>query len=493
MGSRRIEAGELNTAEYLVDRSGREVETVTQRVMVEVPDDIRLAGQPIEEPFRRGDRPHRPLEFGDGRLDGIAISVRPEPDRADSGGAGVTRRTPIAQRWGEAVNRITPPTRLTPLEEADLAERIVSGGGPGFDGEVRSVVVPGRVAEDRIDGDIVARGDSRDRTDEGAQPDLRVVDGGLGDTRIAALTGREVCAAERGGIGRRDTQQSIGPTNGRIDERDGRTERVDVDDIESIGDEQSADIVSDDIAIQSVSIAIVLNVRNGRFTPVTPGHVVPDEPGSDTAYPRGGHGIEIGRMDIVKQLTLGHLEDGNSDIPVEFHRRVEKHRIVFSGDDEGPAPLADLHTNPVLSRRKAALVESAAHRTGFVLWCRTCGGPQRTMSAFDAWVSELTATGELSPPLAERITELHGDRGHRAIEAVDERRVKQYRDFTVVVGHTDEYIVEGERCDCNDARYNLDRDDPSQRCWHELAVIIAELTDALDHHDIWYTEVRDLV
>lgn len=115
------------------------------------------------------------------------------------------------------------------------------------------------------------------------------------------------------------------------------------------------------------------------------------------------------------------------------------------------------------------------------------------MSAFDEWVSDLADHGELTPALVEQIVDLHGERGRRAIEAVGERRIKQYLDFTVVVGHSDEYIVEGERCDCNDARYNLDRDDPNQRCWHELAVIIADRTDELDHHDLWYTEVRDLV
>lgn len=115
------------------------------------------------------------------------------------------------------------------------------------------------------------------------------------------------------------------------------------------------------------------------------------------------------------------------------------------------------------------------------------------MSGFDAWVTELAATGELTPALVDRIVALHGDRGRRAVEAVGERRVKQYLDFTVVVGHSDEYIVEGERCDCSDARYNLDRADPDQRCWHELAAIIARRVDGLDHHDLWYTEVRDLV
>ncbi|MFP4590645.1 MAG: hypothetical protein ACLFMX_01995 [Halobacteriales archaeon] len=115
------------------------------------------------------------------------------------------------------------------------------------------------------------------------------------------------------------------------------------------------------------------------------------------------------------------------------------------------------------------------------------------MSAIDAWAEELEAAGGLTPTLAERIVEVHGDRGARAIEAVAERRVKQYRDFTVVVGHTDEYVIEGGRCQCKDARFNLDRDDPDQRCWHELATVIARRTDGVDHHDVWYSEVREFL
>ncbi len=115
------------------------------------------------------------------------------------------------------------------------------------------------------------------------------------------------------------------------------------------------------------------------------------------------------------------------------------------------------------------------------------------MTDIEGWVDDLDAAGGLTPELVERIVDIHGDRGARAIEAVSERRVKQYRDFTVVVGHTEEYVIEDGRCTCKDARYNLDREDPSQRCWHELAALIADRTDSLDHHDLWYSELRDFI
>jgi predicted nucleic acid-binding Zn finger protein len=109
------------------------------------------------------------------------------------------------------------------------------------------------------------------------------------------------------------------------------------------------------------------------------------------------------------------------------------------------------------------------------------------------WRATLEAAGELTPPVVQAILQTHGDRGQRAIDAVGEGRVKAYNDFTVVVGHTEEYIVEDGGCTCKDAAYNLDPTDPDQRCWHALAVDIAEGVGAVDHHDMFYSEVRDLL
>jgi len=105
----------------------------------------------------------------------------------------------------------------------------------------------------------------------------------------------------------------------------------------------------------------------------------------------------------------------------------------------------------------------------------------------------LAEAGELTPEGVDRITAVHGDRGQQAIEAVAEERVKRYRDFTVVVGHDDEYIVEDDGCTCADAEYNLDAEDPDQLCWHAIAVHVAEAIDATDDHDMWYSDVRDFL
>lgn len=110
-----------------------------------------------------------------------------------------------------------------------------------------------------------------------------------------------------------------------------------------------------------------------------------------------------------------------------------------------------------------------------------------------AWQDALEREGQLTPAIVEDILAVHGDRGGRAIDAVTEGRVKQYRDFTVVVGHEDEYVVEGRACTCHDATFNLDTSDPSQRCWHSLAVTIAQAIDEIDTHDMWYSDVRDFL
>ena len=110
-----------------------------------------------------------------------------------------------------------------------------------------------------------------------------------------------------------------------------------------------------------------------------------------------------------------------------------------------------------------------------------------------AWLRDLAGAGELTPSAVESMLAIHGDRGGRAIEAVSEGRVKQYRDFTVVVGHGDEYVVEAGGCTCKDSAYNLDPDDPDDRCWHVLAAGIAERIGEVDHHEMWYSEVREFL
>ena len=115
------------------------------------------------------------------------------------------------------------------------------------------------------------------------------------------------------------------------------------------------------------------------------------------------------------------------------------------------------------------------------------------MTPADEWQATLAETGELDARVARQLIDAHGSRGTRAIEAVAERRVKEYRDFTVVVGHAEEYVVEDGGCQCKDSQYNLDPTNPNEHCWHVIAVDLARGLGAVDHHDMWYSEVREFL
>ena len=132
-----------------------------------------------------------------------------------------------------------------------------------------------------------------------------------------------------------------------------------------------------------------------------------------------------------------------------------------------------------------------ANQTDFTPAHRDTGVSEPT--PVERWQAALEEAGELTPDIVERISRVHGDRGLRAIEAVGAGRVKVYRDFTVVVGNLDEYVVEGGGCTCKDSEYNLDPDDPTQLCWHVLAVAIARRIGHLDYHDMWYSDVREFL
>ena len=109
------------------------------------------------------------------------------------------------------------------------------------------------------------------------------------------------------------------------------------------------------------------------------------------------------------------------------------------------------------------------------------------------WEDALAEAAGLDSAVVERILAIHGDRGRRAIDAVMEGRVKEYRDFLVVVGRNDEYVIEGRACPCFDALYNLDPDDPNAWCWHALAARIAVILGEVDTHDMWYSDVREFL
>lgn len=93
---------------------------------------------------------------------------------------------------------------------------------------------------------------------------------------------------------------------------------------------------------------------------------------------------------------------------------------------------------------------------------------------------------KLTPLLRQEILRLFGDRGRKALAAIDEQRVKKYRDFFVVVGTSDEYIVEDDFCSCRDFIFR------KGRCWHVIAVAIASITGNCEEIDLWYQDTWGL-
>ncbi|HNQ33901.1 MAG TPA: SWIM zinc finger family protein [Methanoculleus sp.] len=91
--------------------------------------------------------------------------------------------------------------------------------------------------------------------------------------------------------------------------------------------------------------------------------------------------------------------------------------------------------------------------------------------------------GVLTPEFRACIEQAYGERGKKALMAVDSGQVKRYLDFFVVVGHSDEYIVEDDFCTCSDFLFR------GRECWHILAVRIAERTGVYESYDLWYQDV----
>ena len=89
---------------------------------------------------------------------------------------------------------------------------------------------------------------------------------------------------------------------------------------------------------------------------------------------------------------------------------------------------------------------------------------------------------ELSIDLQEILLRVYGERGRKALLAVEESRVKRYFDFFVVVGTSDEYVVEDEFCTCRAQVFR------GGSCWHVLAARMAELTGRYEMVDEWYQE-----
>lgn len=101
-------------------------------------------------------------------------------------------------------------------------------------------------------------------------------------------------------------------------------------------------------------------------------------------------------------------------------------------------------------------------------------------------LEELKKAGRLTPELEKQIVKEFGARGRKAVEIVEAGKVKRYRDFFVVEGRTDLYVVEGDFCTCRDYLHRLSH--KGGRCYHGLSVRIAEATGKYELVDEWYSD-----
>jgi len=88
----------------------------------------------------------------------------------------------------------------------------------------------------------------------------------------------------------------------------------------------------------------------------------------------------------------------------------------------------------------------------------------------------------LDAALRCEIEETFGNRGKKALSALDAGKITRYLDFFVVSGRTAEYVVDEDFCTCGDFMFR------GRTCWHLLAVRIAQETGLYERTDTWYQD-----
>lgn len=97
-------------------------------------------------------------------------------------------------------------------------------------------------------------------------------------------------------------------------------------------------------------------------------------------------------------------------------------------------------------------------------------------------LEDLFAGYPLDVRIRKNIAGFYKGRGKKALDIVDQERVRRYRDFFVVSGDTADYVVEDEFCSCSDFLHR------GNVCAHILAVRISRFTGRYSLIDGWYYE-----
>lgn len=97
-------------------------------------------------------------------------------------------------------------------------------------------------------------------------------------------------------------------------------------------------------------------------------------------------------------------------------------------------------------------------------------------------LERIARQGNITPAIREEFIQKYGNRGVRALSAIDEGRVKQYFDFTVVESAVRDYVVDEDICVCGDSLFR------NRECWHILAVRLAKAAGSFSEEKSWYQE-----
>ncbi len=92
---------------------------------------------------------------------------------------------------------------------------------------------------------------------------------------------------------------------------------------------------------------------------------------------------------------------------------------------------------------------------------------------------ELKSSEELTKELEEKIKDLYGGRGERAIQVVKNNDVRKEEDCWYVQGREQEYEIVKSHCSCYDYVLNISTEKTDvDMCYHALAKNIYELLES---------------
>ena len=92
---------------------------------------------------------------------------------------------------------------------------------------------------------------------------------------------------------------------------------------------------------------------------------------------------------------------------------------------------------------------------------------------------QLKQSGVLTPELERMVTEIYGERGKRALEAIKLQRVVKRGRRWFVRGKADEYEVFRDFCTCRDYVMNIATEKAGvDMCYHALAKNICEILNS---------------